>query len=223
MRIWRFLLEPCSQVAVQRVPGGRVQRDHPRLAELRVSDDEAVSGDVIHRQCERFADAQAGRGDEPEQVMPGQRGDGAGRSHGQCRRQEFPDIRDRHQAGSRPPLVQTAQRIARRHFVTRILGVQPSSKVMYRAQPSDSFGLRFRPRRRCPVDGGRGANERFITVLGEPGEAVQHPFAPPEPVAELLFHRDEARDLFADCHRHRSIPPIQGWATSCNMTASVFA
>ena len=32
--IVRYLVE--IQVAVQRIPGGRVQRDHPRLAELRV-------------------------------------------------------------------------------------------------------------------------------------------------------------------------------------------
>ena len=113
-----------------------MQRDHPRLAELRVSDDEAVRRDVVQRQCEGFADAQAGCGDETEQVVPGQRGDGAGGPHGQCRRQQFPDVRDRYQVRLRSPFGQMTQSITGRHLVTWVLGVQPAGKGMHRVAGS---------------------------------------------------------------------------------------
>ena len=63
--------------------------------------------------------------------------------------------------------------------------------------------------------------ESLVAGLGEPRKAPQHLFVLREPVAEGLLGLDKARDMVGDRCRHWSVLPIQGWATSCNMTESV--
>ena len=105
------------EIAVQRVPDCRVQRHHPRLAELGFADDEPVPGDIAQLQCEGLADAEPGRGHQAEQAMPGQRGDAARRRHPARRLQQPPDVPDRYLMRLRSAVGQATEGMAGRHLV----------------------------------------------------------------------------------------------------------
>ena len=220
MPVLGLFLASHREITVQGVPSGRMQRHHPGLAELGVLDDEAVGGDVVQRQCPGFTDAQPGRRDQTEHVMPGERRDGAGRRHGKRRRQDLADLLDRYQMRGRSPGRVGTEGVARGHLVAFVLGVQPSGECMHDAQVFHRLGLRRRCR--CPLKDGLGTNERFVSIGGEPRKALQYRGMGLEPVAELLLHRDEAGDMVGD-RCHCSTLPIQGWAISCNIAASVLA
>ena len=64
-----------GEVAAERRARARMQRHQAALTELAAAHDEAFIGQVVALQSNRFRDAEARGGQEPEQVMVGQRTD----------------------------------------------------------------------------------------------------------------------------------------------------
>ena len=107
----------------------------PLLAAFRVADLQPVRSGVIEPQARGFRAAQAGRRDQPDQVMEGHGGDGAGGRQLQRRIHDLADLLQRQEPRRRAVIPLATECIAVGHLVAFVLGMQVGCQPADEVQP----------------------------------------------------------------------------------------